>query len=381
MNKNRDKGLVEEVIERLPRASSTPSKKLLKKTGLEYQKTADYLFGEYVESYEKSTGEFLDENEGWEGFMAGLALKHPKSTYYKYRRSLIFTLEETGHKLDCEAQITAEGGNFSKALELAKDADNSWNWSNTVGKCKYPSTPKKRGKSSRRICKKVTEDEYQKLLDDARERGDRMMEFALVIARNLPIRPKELMGISVTEITTDTLKIHSIGAKKRAANDRGIDRSLSLPVSDKLLNAINYMEHYFNKLREETVKSNDKKDPAEAYDIAAREAIKRLQDRVYAASKRLFPKKVKTPRPSLYSFRHMWGTRLKNKSKHKEITARKIAAIMGHRSTNSISCYGHANSKSDGFTSDIPEPSKKTLSLVNKKEARQREESPFLSSN
>jgi hypothetical protein len=77
----------------------------------------------------------------------------------------------------------------------------------------------------------------------------------------------------------------------------------------------------------------------------------------------------------------MWGTRLKNKSKHKEITARKIAAIMGHRSTNSISCYGHANSKSDGFTSDIPEPSKKTLSLVNKKEARQREESPFLSSN
>lgn len=192
------------------------------------------------------------------------------------------------------------------------------------------------------VCKFIKEDEHQKLLTAAKEKGDKQSESALILAYYLGVRPAEMTNILPVDMGDGLLEVNIDGAKKSVT--RSMDKTLYLEFEQEekqhVLNAINTLAG---------ISINERK---------------AMQKRVSRLSKKLFFRRKL--RPTLYSYRHQMASDakgLKTSSGKKVLTRKQASAIMGHKAQASLSAYGHANSAS-GLKRSLPIPSEETVEQV-----------------
>lgn len=159
-----------------------------------------------------------------------------------------------------------------------------------------------------RRAKGASLEDTERLTSDLVERGDREAWAAVTLARYTGARPAEMPGIVVAG---DQVIIE--GVKKSHGGNRGADRVIELTDADAL-----------DQVRE-------------AAEVLTGANMGRIQDRVRAAGRRLWPQRKAVP--SLYSWRHQVGSDLKASG----LDRRSIAYLMGHQSTQSVEVYGRRN--------------------------------------
>jgi len=205
----------------------------------------------------------------------------------------------------------------------------------------YLKRPKKPGRNLRQIT--VPNEDFDKIIENRRRLDDRVSESILIITRLLGLRPSEIPSLDIVDSDESEghITIHITGAKKtkvgkeNAAMQRGIDRTLTIPYRQEWLEAFKVCS-----------------------ELSRREVVN-AQERLRKAAVKLWPKRKR--RFCLYSLRYTLGSNLKNRLGHRQGGARTIAAIMGHKSTNSASGYGHSKS-GKSMISIVPDD--KTLSQV-----------------
>jgi integrase len=166
-----------------------------------------------------------------------------------------------------------------------------------------------------RRCKSVDDSTIKKLINDVTVRKDYDLRAALLLVGRTGCRPAELSGMAVSENTEKMVSLVIQGAKRR--DDRGIStRHITVPADKDLMQAI------------ELLHGKTEKD------------INAIQARLYRTSKRLFPRRKTTV--SLYSFRHQLGSDLK--SSDSPLDRKTAAAVMGHKSQESLTSYGNGKS-------------------------------------
>lgn len=188
----------------------------------------------------------------------------------------------------------------------------------------------------RKMCQTINEEQHHTLLQDAVDRDDKLMQAALRIAYFTGIRPVEMQRAEVEDITIEgKTYIYVHGAKVNDDQDRGIDKVIIIEEDFIFRDVVLLSEMSDNELV----------------------ALKR---RVSRRSATLFPDLKKSP--TLYSYRHELGRDLKADT---SIDPKIKSAIMGHRSQDSISVYGHRNKKGEGLNRPTPEVTSETVSKVN----------------
>lgn len=183
----------------------------------------------------------------------------------------------------------------------------------------------------------VIDDDLLDLMQFLKKRKDLAVLGAVVIAKIIGVRPSEMISMAFND---KVMTIDILGAKKRDTDDRGLDRMLRLSKVEYDL----VREAHNNLLGEKTLP-----------DCKPERAMKRVQNRLYKIVRQLW--KGRKSYPSLYSLRHQLGSDLKAS----ELDRVTMAAIMGHRSMESINTYG--NRRHAGRKVDI-EVSAATLNLV-----------------
>lgn len=162
----------------------------------------------------------------------------------------------------------------------------------------------------------VRPDDSDRLVQHLRERGDHHALAVLTVVQATGCRPAEVAGLRVS-VSDGTVTI--TGAKGR--NDRGVEqRRLQLPFV-----AVSQVAAAMETL-------------AGADDVGRE--VRRVQDRVARAGRRLWPRRAVVP--SLYSWRHQMGSDLKGSGMDR-VT---IAYVMGHRATSSVDVYGDRRASS-----------------------------------
>jgi len=151
----------------------------------------------------------------------------------------------------------------------------------------------------------------QALLQRLQERGDFQVLAAMRLAGILGVRPAEMPQLRVEG---DTVLV--TGVKKRT--DRGADRLLTITDPEML----------------STVEG--------AIAVLAGVDMRPIQDRLARHCQSLWP--ARKHRPSLYSWRHQMGSKLKSSG----LNRRAGAYIMGHQSTESVNRYGNRSVKTGG---------------------------------
>lgn len=187
-------------------------------------------------------------------------------------------------------------------------------------------------KARPRRCKAVDEKTLEKIVSEARAAEDWELAAVLHVVAVTGCRPIELLSVSIRDIHAGW-EITIKGAKTR--HDRGLkERVLILEkgAGEHLDQAVAWVQRL-------DVKS-----------------LKALQERLAQLVYRLFPRRK--ARPSLYSFRHQLGAELKSTDK---LSHQQVAAIMGHRSVQSVAVYG-GRRRGSGRVGIIP--SSKTVAQV-----------------
>jgi integrase len=132
---------------------------------------------------------------------------------------------------------------------------------------------------------------------------------AVILTKYLGCRPAELRSLHFNE----TGSVLISGVKKRA--DRGLDRQLF--IDDPAV------FRHLRRMHQLLVQAN------------RADSVRYAQKRLAILTQRLWPQRK--ARPSLYSFRHQMGADLKASDRSDQ----EVAAIMGHRSTESVAVYGN----------------------------------------
>ena len=165
-------------------------------------------------------------------------------------------------------------------------------------------------KPKQKRVKRIIEADLNLIFDKLAEGNDYELKAALILALKLGCRPSEML--SLTFLPDCQIKI--IGSKK--TESRGLDRVIKLRRLDDyelLRSCVAYLH-----------KS----------ELAKAGVISRAQRRLAYLTSVLWPKKKH--RITLYSFRHQKGADLKRGG----YSRLKIAYLMGHQSTDSVSRYG-----------------------------------------
>lgn len=158
----------------------------------------------------------------------------------------------------------------------------------------------------------VSRKEHQRIVAEIDKKVDMQVAAAVTLASTLGIRPCEMPHLRLNH---DDRTIHVPAAKTTDQAERGLSRSVTVP--DWAWEAV-----------------------AASVDVLAGARMKPIQNRLNRLTRSIWPARRKTPRPTLYSFRHQLGSDLKASG----LSRREIAAIMGHRSTVSVEQYGNQRS-------------------------------------
>jgi len=200
-------------------------------------------------------------------------------------------------------------------------------------------------KKKQKRCKSITEKEHILLLTSAYKKGDKKLACFLNILYHTGLRPCELSQIEYYD-NGNMLALHLAGARKNIEGTRSIEKEISLKVSS--------IEKKILKNSIEAVKGMTGKE------------LSAMKSRMSRLTRKVFPKR-KSPFPSFYSYRYQLGSDLKRSmgsSDSKTLRRKEAAAIMGHRSQNSIQYYGFANG-SGGLKRGLPAVSQESVNRVN----------------
>lgn len=175
----------------------------------------------------------------------------------------------------------------------------------------------KPGKRQKRV-KKVSEEDLGKLWNYVNDQlNDDAVAAAIGIAKLTGARPAEMLNIKCLPNNL----IFIPGAKKTEAGDRGLDRYIELSQND------------WRKVQLSVIALTAEK-PGKAG------TIRKVQDRLRTATKRLWPRRKS--HPTLYTWRYEMGSELKASS----LSRREVAYLMGHQSEQSVDRYGDRRSGS-----------------------------------
>lgn len=164
--------------------------------------------------------------------------------------------------------------------------------------------PKRRKKR----CKKISDGDWIKLLDQPKEEINSLAYAVLILGFRTGMRPIEMTNVQATDRGT----IFITGAKKR--HDRGLDREI-LFSHDRWSRWVKWaIEQTYNR------------------------PVKELQNAFASLVDRTFP--VRRNKPTIYSMRHQMGSDLKASG----LDRKAIAYLMGHRVTASVDKYGNRRS-------------------------------------
>lgn len=205
----------------------------------------------------------------------------------------------------------------------------------TASKATRALVPKKQTRTH-----KVSDKDHQKMTTYLQETGDIAVLGAVTLAKIIGIRPTEMRSLKFDDIQKS---IFVIGAKKREKGDRGIDRKLLLDSEDYLT-----VKAAYEQLMTEFNRT----------DALPERAMKRIQNRLYKQVRKIFNERKSYP--SLYSYRHQFGSDLKSSGMDR-IT---IAAIMGHASVDSVNVYGSKRHGGRKMNIDVSDKSLNAVSNV-----------------
>lgn len=163
-------------------------------------------------------------------------------------------------------------------------------------------------KPKRPKAKSFLDDDFAALALHLTEHGYYDEFAAVTLVRFTGSRPAELKNIRLLDG-----KLFIRGAKKSHNGVRGADRILHVEDDNTLLIVTNCLRILHSSTR----------------------SMDAMRNRIRKEAGKLWPRRKVLP--SLYSMRHQVGANLKASNR----SAREIAYIMGHQSTNSVSCYGN----------------------------------------
>lgn len=174
-----------------------------------------------------------------------------------------------------------------------------------------------------KLCKKVTEQDHDKIIQYLIKNEDPAIRGAVLLAYLTGMRPAEMLEI---ELIPEQNAIFIKTAKELENGERGLDREHIFSNADyKIIEQANYA---VQSEKQRLNRSGVICDPSRT--------MKRIQNRLAKITKTLFPNQKY--RITLYSYRHQMGSNLKA-SGFDHVT---VAAIMGHRSVDSVDSYGNA---------------------------------------
>lgn len=160
----------------------------------------------------------------------------------------------------------------------------------------------------------VNQADEKQLLDYLFDNKESVTFAAVTLVSYLGCRPAELKNL----IFLDDQTILIPSAKQREKGDRGLDRVVYIE-RNSLFNSLKTSHEIFTK-------------------APYTDPTRYVQRRLDTLTKRLWPQRK--VRPSLYSWRHQLGSDLKASN----MDSAEIAAIMGHRSVESVNVYGNRRS-------------------------------------
>lgn len=172
-------------------------------------------------------------------------------------------------------------------------------------------------------CKKVSEAEHKLIIDRLMQAKKTNIPLRAVIEliRETGVRPCE---VSRMRFNMDKNSIFVTGAKKTEDGKRGLDRELLF--DSRTFEVLNHAHLVWKEY---------KASHPEKTDMAA---MKLLQNKFATLTKKIWPRRK--CRITLKSYRHQMGSNLKASGESRVVTA----AIMGHQSVDSLTCYGNAKS-------------------------------------
>ncbi|MBS9404801.1 site-specific integrase [Halomonas sp. TRM85114] len=236
-------------------------------------------------------------------------------------------------KITAYSKSSSTWRKLRRSLEVAFKASKLSEHAKNMKNVKNPAPIKSRAKNTntKRRMQKMDENTYHTVLRDRINKKDIDASSLIIICKNLGIRPSEAKGIKILKINAESIIVYIQGAKKTLAgkrnekNKRGIDRLLKINYNKSLEYALLSIQGIDDK------------------------RIKAAQMRISRTSRRLYPNAKK--HFCLYSLRYQYGSDLKKSLTVKTPESRKkIAAILGHKNTSSISSYGDAVSGNNSFT-------------------------------
>lgn len=170
---------------------------------------------------------------------------------------------------------------------------------------------------SKKRCKKITDDDWIKLLE-AGSKSDNKLAFAvLILGFTTGMRPKEMT--TFYPVSSNTLQIPS--SKKR--EDRGLDRQIIIE-DEYWARRINW-----------------------AQGMTSGKPVRSLQGAFEYLVRQVFPARLS--KPTIYSMRHQFGSNLKASG----LDRRVVAYMMGHRATESVNKYGDRRAAGSGLPCQI----------------------------
>lgn len=198
------------------------------------------------------------------------------------------------------------------ALCFSAKENKAYKAADKIAKTKNPitsdNTQRKEIKPKQNRVKKVSDKDNTQLQNYLFENREIAVFCAITLVSHLGCRPAELKQL---EFLPDN-QVHITSAKKR--DDRGLDRIITVE-HDSLYRSL-------------------KESHSMLFNCPFQDPVRYVQKRLATITQKLWPQRK--ARPSLYSWRHQVGSNLKAS----DLAPSEIAAIMGHRSTNSVDAYG-----------------------------------------
>lgn len=256
-----------------------------------YRKLAAHFYATHLPGVEVTPKRITDA-------LKGIAGKHRPDYWRRLRNALAFDQESKGYK---DAALRINGTKNPLTRNGASGAE---------------AVPAKQ----KRI-KRIDPKDEAKLIDSFIKSGDQEAYGAVMVAKLTGARPVEFKNIVVLG---DRVIIE--GAKKNEDGTRGADREIVL--DPRALELVKVSLPY----------------------LQAEGVVGRVQDRISAAGRRLWPQRKAVP--SLYSWRHQMGSDLKASG----LDRAEVAYIMGHQSTASVDRYGNRKTAGGGVVPRAADP-------------------------
>lgn len=247
-----------------------------------------------------------------EAALVAAAADYRPSSWRRLRTAIAFVQREAGHK--------AAADYISKIKNPLTDQVR-------IARLRSIGIEHKKPKERQRRAKGIKLRDTKRLYKHLVSRGDKKGAAIVLILHELGIRPAEIESLRIRSDGRVTV----YGAKSNM--QRGIPIR-HLQVTEQKAKQLMSALRVFKKL----------KDP----EVSFAQELRRTQERVRLAAKRLWPRRKVTP--SLYSFRHQLGSDLKKSG----LDRRRIAYVMGHAATRSTDVYGFKVSGRGGRTLPMP---------------------------